>query len=355
MRLTRSQLIIVGVLTMLTVAVWCFLTSVVVRNLGSMSQPAAPAADGPLGSQAAGEPSTTPAPTATATPPATPTPTLAAPQTRYDLQVARDPESADLRVQRGYAYMALGAYSFAAADFDVAVRLEPTSADAYLGRGEAYFHTKEWSAALMDFEGAIALNPDLADAFAWAGRLYSLRGQHPRALEDLSQAAALEPAGTRNHLWLAEALLRSGDPGGAVAEYGAVLSLDRASVEAYVGRAMALAEQGDLAGAQIDLVTALDITPYDPVALNGQAWFYAWYLHDNLGEAEQLAQRAIAAAEGDFVRARYFDTLGWTYYLQGRYEEAVATLEAAAELATVEGECVYGEIQERLEQARGAQ
>ena len=60
--------------------------------------------------------------------------------------------------------------------------------------------------------------------------------------------------------------------------------------------AMALAEQGNFAGAQADLNGALDIAPYNPLALNGQAWFYAWYRHDNLAGAEQLAQRAIAGA-----------------------------------------------------------
>jgi len=95
--------------------------------------------------------------------------------------------------------------------------------------------------------------------------------------------------------------------------------------------------------------------PYDPVALNGQAWFWAWYLRDNQGEAERLALRAVAGAEKDFEKARYLYTLGLVYYQQNRYDEAVAALEEAARLATVEGEVVYGEILALLSDAEGGQ
>jgi Tfp pilus assembly protein PilF len=118
---------------------------------------------------------------------------------------------------------------------------------------------------------------------------------------------------------------------------------------------MAYAEQGDLDAAQADLDSALDIAPYDPAALNGQAWLYAWYRGDRWAQAERLARRAMAGAEDDLEKARILHTLGWVYYRQGRYEEAVARLEEAAALATVEGQVVYGEIVEHLEQAKGAQ
>ena len=110
------------------------------------------------------------------------------------------------------------------------------------------------------------------------------------------------------------ALLRGGNPSEARIEYTAALALDDRLVAAYVGRALAYAEQWDFAGAQADLDSALAVAPHDPVALNGQAQFYAWYRHDHLDEAERLAQRAIAGAEGDFERARYLHTLGWTYF-----------------------------------------
>jgi len=351
MKLTRSQLTMLIILVVLTIGVFGCLVIIFVRN---SQQITGVLADTPTPRPSA-TPTETPPPSATPVPPPTLIPTPVAPQTRYDLQVMRDPQNPTLRLQRGYAYIALGAYTYALEDFDAAIGLDAALAEAYLGRGEAYYHVKEWSAAAEDFERARALKPDLADAHAWRGYLFSEWRQYGAALEPLRQAVALDEADVWKHLLLADALLHSGSPVEASVEYTAVLTINVRSVEAYVGRAMALAEQGDLDGAQADLNSALDIAPYSPVALNGQAWFYVWYRHDHLAEAEQLAQRAIAGAQGDLERAAYLDTLGWVYYEQGRYEEAAATLEEAAELATVEGEVAYGEILEHLEEVWAAQ
>lgn len=354
MRLTRSQLIVLIVLGTLAVGVYGCLVSIILRNSPQISQVLAPAAPtlSPSADQTA-RPS--PFPTATASPTPTLTPTPIAPQTRYDLQVAREPQNPTLRLQRGYAYIVLDAYTYAIEDFDAAIGLDATLVEAYLGRGEARFHLKEWSAALEDFERALTLNPDLADAHAWRGYLLSERGEYGAALEALRQALALDDADPWKHILLAQALLRGGNPEEAKVAYTMVLTLELRSIEAYVGRAMAQAEQGDFDAAQADLDSALVIAPYNPVALNGQAWFYAWYRHDHLDEAERLARRAVTAAEDDLERARYLHTLGWVYYQQGRYEEAVAALEEAAALATVEGEVVYGEILEHLEEVKAAQ
>lgn len=355
MKLTRSQLIVVIVLGVLAVGVFCCLVSIVVVNSPQFSQVLAPAAPTlPPSPVRTGQPTVPPTPTASPVPTPTPTPTPIAPQTRYDLQVVGDPENPALRVQRGYAYMTLGAYDQAIEEFDTAIGLDGRLAEAHVGRGEAAFHLKEWSAALKDFERALALNPDLASAHAWRGYLLSERGKYGLALAPLRQAVALDDTDPWKRVLLAQALLRSGNPEEAQIEYTTVLSLEVHSVEAHVGRALAQAELGDLDGAQADLDSAQDIAPHDPVALNGQAWFYAWYRRSHLAEAEQLAQRALARAEDDRERARYLDTLGWVYYKQERYEEALAVLEEATALATIEGEVVYGEIVEHLEEVEEA-
>jgi tetratricopeptide (TPR) repeat protein len=348
MKLTRSQQIVLIVLGVLTVGVYGCLVSTMVRS----SRQASPAS---LSAAQTEEPTSSPTATPSPTPTPTPTPIPPAPQTRYDLQVAREPENPTLRLQRGYAYMALDAPTYAIEDFDAAIELDDTLAEAYAGRGEALFHVKEWTAAEEDFEVALALNPDLADAHAWRGYLLSERGRYGPAIEALRQAVELDKGDPWKRIILAQALLRSRSPGEAKIEYTAALALEGRSTEAYVGRAMAYAEEGDLDAAQADLDSAQDIAPHDPVALNGQAWLYAWYRDDRLSDAEQLAQRAIAGAEDDLEKARYLHTLGWVYYQQERYDEAVATLDEAAALATVEGEVVYGDIVEHLEEAKGAQ
>jgi tetratricopeptide (TPR) repeat protein len=249
----------------------------------------------------------------------------------------------------------MGAYTDAIADFDVAIGLNETLIGAYLGRGEARFHAREWGAAMVDFDQALALNPDLADAHAWRGYLLSEWREYTLAIEALRQAVALDEADPVKHIRLAQALLGSGRPGEAEREFSAALALSSPSVEAYVGRAMAQAELGDFDAVQTDMSHAMSTAPYDPIALHGRAWFYARYQHDRLFEAAQLAQQAVAGARDDLERARYLHALGRIYQQQGHHDQAVATLEQAAALATVEGEVVYREILEHLEEMKTAQ
>jgi len=363
MQLTRSQTIVLIVLGVLTLIVYCILVGTVVVNSQQILQISAPAAaTTPPSEVGAGEQmitstatiavASTPSPTPTIIPP---TPTTAAPQTRHDLQVMNDPDNPSLRLQRGYVYIDLGAYAYAVEDFTTALELDSTLAEAYVGRGEAHFCLKEWSVALEDFEQALVLAPDMAEAHAWHGQMLFLRGEQEAASEALRQAVELDGASPVIHLWLADVLLNSGNPGEAKLEYTTALSLDAGYVDAYVGRAMAQAEIGEFDEAMTDLSTAQEIAPHNYIALNGQAWYYAWYRHANLEEAEQLALRAVNGAEDNLSQAACMDTLGWIYYQQGRYEEAVTTLEEAVELAIVEDTLVYPDIEQHLKKARAAQ
>ncbi|MBE9472831.1 MAG: tetratricopeptide repeat protein, partial [Chloroflexi bacterium] len=234
MKLTRSQLIVLIVLGVLAIGVCGCLVSIFLRNSQQITGVLAPTPTPPPSAT----PTEVPPPSPTPVPPPTLTPTPVAPQTRYDLQVMRDPQNPTLRLQRGYAYIALGAYTCALEDFDAAIGLDASLAEAYLGRGEIYYHVREWSAAAEDFERARALNPDLADAHAWRGYLFSEWREYGPALEPLRQAVLLDEADPWKHLLLADALLHSGSPVEASLEYTAVLTLNVRSIEAYVGRAM---------------------------------------------------------------------------------------------------------------------
>ena len=351
MKLTRSQIITLVVLGVLTMGVYGCLVGTVVINSRQGVQP-------PPTEAATLLPQKTTAPTDTPVPPPTPTitpsPTPIAPQTRYDLQITTSPNDPALRLQRGYAYIELAAYTYAVGDFDAALEADNSLSEAYLGRGIAHFYLKDWSTALDDWKQAQNSNPELAEAFTWRGRVLSLQGKHRLALDELHQAIALDETNPDNHLALADALLRSGEQEKATLEYTTVLSSEVRSVEAYVGRAMALTLQGDFATAEADLKSAEEIAPHDPAVLNAQARFYGWYGRGDLDTAARMAQLAVNGARGDLEKALYLDTLGRIYYDQKRYGEAVTALEQAADLATVEGHVIYTEIPGYLEEAKKA-
>jgi tetratricopeptide (TPR) repeat protein len=363
--MTCSQRIIIVILGLLTIVVCGALAAIFVLNPEMISQIVAPPTATLIPTLTPLPPSPTPppvafptpTPAATPTPPptSTPTPVSSAPQTQYDADIAQDPDNPTLRLQRGYAYIEVGAYTDAIKDFDAAIRLDEISADPFLGRGVARYYAKEWTAALEDFDHALVLNPDLADAHAWRGYLLSEWGQFNLGLDALRRAIALDDADPAKYIRLGQALLYNGRPGQAKAEFSTALSLESHSVEAYAGRAMAEAELGDLDAAQTNLNHAMSTGPFHPAALHARAWFHAWYQRDHLYEASQLAQQAVEGATDDLQKARYLDTLGWLYYLQGYRDQADATLEEAITLATVEGEVVYGEILDHLERLRAGE
>ena len=355
MGLSRRQTIMVVVLTTLVILVCGLLVSISVVNSAQIAQTlpiVGPLAGHPLG----GTEDEDPAPTAVITPTIapSPTPTPRTPQTRYDLQVEHEPRDPSLRVLRGEAYLELSALGPAMQDFGTAIGLDPTLAEAYLGRGRAEYILKEWTAALSDFDRAIEANSDLADAHAWRGFLLAEWGEYGRALEGLQQAVAVDASSAWYHTLLGQALLLNGDPEGAQGEFTVALWLDARRIDAYVGRAMTQAELGDLEAALADLESALDIAPYSWMALNGKARFYAEYRPERLAEAVQLAQRALAGANTDLEQASCLDTLGWAYHQLGQHEQALAALEEAATLATVEGQVVHAGIAAHLAQAKAA-
>lgn len=78
-------------------------------------------------------------------------------------------------------------------------------------------------------------------------------------------------------------------------------------------------------------------TPNNHVALNNYAYLLA-EANTRLDEAEAMANRALAAEPNSPI---YLDTLGWIYYRQGRYQQAVQLLEQAVQDAPREPELRY--------------
>lgn len=78
-------------------------------------------------------------------------------------------------------------------------------------------------------------------------------------------------------------------------------------------------------------------TPNNPATLNNYAYLLA-EANTRLDEAEAMAKRALAAEPNNPI---YLDTLGWIYYRQGRYQQAVQLLEQAVQDAPQEPELRY--------------
>jgi Zn-dependent protease with chaperone function len=87
-------------------------------------------------------------------------------------------------------------------------------------------------------------------------------------------------------------------------------------------------EEGDLNNAELYFRKAIAINPSNPEILNNLAWLYATSKEKMLYRPKEALELSRRAAELS-PRPHILDTLGESYYINGRYAEAVKALELA--------------------------
>ncbi len=153
-------------------------------------------------------------------------------------------------------------------------------------------------------------------------------GQGEAALAELRRVQASAPEDPRVAYLTAGQLsdMRRYDEALAILN-GPLLNTPRQGFEVRFLRGAAYESLGRLAEAEAELWAALQTRPDDPSALN-----YLGYLWVDSGrridQGAGLIERAHAAEPDD---GNIQDSLGWARYRQGRYQEAVETLEAAVD------------------------
>lgn len=231
-----------------------------------------------------------------------------------------------------------------------------------------YFEAGRSADATPLYEEIVKLNPLDIEGYDALGKIYMREGNDSKALANARQALLIEPQNLNRHLLVIDLLFRQKDfPGAAsaLAEarrvfprtprlsyfHGLALSQAKRHDEAIRVFEQALIEAGnsqpDLLGPdfyfdygaaaeQAGLVVKAAELFKKSIQLDpnnaARAYNYLGYMWvdrgENLDEAEQLIQRAV---EMEPANGAYLDSLGWLYYKQGRYEEALKTLLHAAE------------------------
>jgi predicted Zn-dependent protease len=220
----------------------------------------------------------------------------------------------------------------AAACFDLAAR-QATNAwrrsDAYDLLSLAWQRAGDTNAALRACRQSIEANPF---AFAAAYRLsgFERRRLGPSVTNLWQRATAASPPDIVSFLLLAGERSERRDRAGAADLLLRACRAPRpAGASPDIDLVLHLAAELDTADRDADAETVLRdglrTHPDDPSILNHLA--YLWAVNGvNLDEAERLVSRALAARPDE---GAYVDTLGWVYYRQQRYAEALAKLARA--------------------------
>jgi tetratricopeptide (TPR) repeat protein/predicted Ser/Thr protein kinase len=193
--------------------------------------------------------------------------------------------------------------------------------------------------AIAAFEHATAHDPEYALAWAALGGAYSLKGSFlslqdlvEKAIEIEHRALAIDPDLSDAHMWLGSALLNLGRTDEAITSIRRAIELEPDNGQAHQALARAFwVGKGDFASAIPEFEHAIALNPQAGYSYLQLALLLAW--DRQYARAEEMSRKAVelqdqyisgnAGLQVVGANAR----LGYVYYLEGRYEDALREYE----------------------------
>ena len=220
-------------------------------------------------------------------------------EARQSYEKVLEIEPQDLLALNQLVSLDVKAKDFASAHKQVQERLQkqPDSAPLHIFEGKILMAEGKWKEAETTLKKAIELNSNLPAAYDLLVSVYLATNRLPEAAREVESVLTKAPKNLGALMTLARIREKQNDFSGAAANYKKLLAIKD------------------------------DFVP----ALNNLAYLDAEYLNQP-DEALDLAQKARHLAPED---ASVGDTLGWAYYKNGNYQQALPVLqESATKLAT---------------------
>jgi len=193
--------------------------------------------------------------------------------------------------------------------------------------------------AIALFEQATRHDPEYVHAWAALGGAYGLKGSFlslpdlvDRAVETERRALVLDPDFADAHSWLGSALLQLGRTDEAIAEMREAVRLDPQNGQAYQGLARALwVGKGDFAAAIPFFERSIELNPEAGYSYLQLGLLLSW--EGRYERAEEICRRAVEL-QNQYISGNAGlqvvganSRLGYVFYLQGRYDEALREYE----------------------------
>ena len=216
--------------------------------------------------------------------------------------------------------------------FEKAIEHDPEYARAWAALGAVYdlkggfLSIPELSEKAIDLEKkAIELNPRLSHAHQWLGAAYNGLGRHDEAIESIKEAIRLEPNNAGAHAslarayWIGKGLIEEG-----ITELQHALTLNPDQGYAYLQLALLHTIRGDYRSAEVAARQAIE-----------------------------LQEKLISGKEGLQVVGAH-SRLGYAYYRQGKYDEALQEYEREREFLYSSDHALRERTMIELDQKMGA-
>lgn len=232
-------------------------------------------------------------------------------------------------------------------DFEDAIRMDKACWRAVHNRGVLLAQAGEFEQAFEAFNKTIDLNPDFAKAYSNRASLFIQAGDFAAAMDDYKQAIEIDPDLAIAHKGRGRVCHMLGYMEWAMQHFDAALLLEPGDATIATCRADLLVDRGRYAAADQAYRHAVELDPKLPSAPRNLAWMQATCPDArfvNATEAVANARRALEMLDGEDEVS--LDTLAAALASAGKFEEAIATLQRAIDLAPEGDVPAY---QERLE------
>jgi tetratricopeptide (TPR) repeat protein len=181
----------------------------------------------------------------------------------YSAAINNGYKKADVYLNRGKAYLALGLYSGSVSDAEAAFAIDRSDLRAYRLRGKAYLESGEYQKAVEDFSSVIRLDPGNRDDYVERGIAEISLARYNAAFDDFSRAIQIAPEHSTAYLWRAMVSDRyRSDYDSALKDYTKVIDLNQDdAARAYDGRGTVYFELNEYEKAISDFSIALETDP----------------------------------------------------------------------------------------------
>jgi len=227
------------------------------------------------------------------------------------------------------------------------LRCNPRAWVAHNNLGTLFAERGDLERAAEHFRRALEIYPHNAAAHQNLGRALAALGQWGEAAEHYGRAVALQPRNVAARRGWAEALEQLGRLEEAARLLREALAMQD-DVAIRLDLAAVLRRADDLAGAVAELSAALATHPGDADVMNNLAWLLATAHDARLRDPARAVELATRACELDPDNPRMHGTLAAALAAAGRFDQAAAEAERAAELAQRRGDGMFAELNRRL-------
>lgn len=237
-------------------------------------------------------------------------------------------------LRHGIDWNAQGKHEQAIAELAKAIELSPNTPVPFCVRANSLFKLGKIDLALADCNESIRLDPDFSAAYFNRGLIRSDIGQLEEAVKDFTETIRLDPSNSAAHQNRGNLFRKRREYEKAITDLNAAIRLDPKYSLAYYNRGIVWYDKREYEKAVTDYERALELGLNRSYVHNAIAWSKATCPKLSIRDGKAALKHAkIACKLAASRESAFLDTLAAAYAQADDFENAVATMEMAIELA----------------------